>query len=131
MGDKLLVEVARRLKSCVRDSDTVARLGGDEFIVVVGDASRESVSQVCQRILTSLRHPFTEPEVDPVTGSIGISQFPEDGDDAETLLKHADIAMYESEAAQPEHHQLLHRRHDAQDDAAAGIGERSAPVDRQ
>jgi len=64
---------------------------------VVGDTSMsESVSQVCQRILKSLRHPFTEPEVEAVTGSIGISQFPEDGADAETLLKHADIAMYES-----------------------------------
>jgi diguanylate cyclase (GGDEF)-like protein/PAS domain S-box-containing protein len=97
MGDKLLIEVARRLKSCVRDSDTVARLGGDEFIVVIGDTSLpESVSHVCQRILKSLRQPFTEPEVEVVTASIGISQFPDDGANAETLLKHADIAMYES-----------------------------------
>jgi diguanylate cyclase (GGDEF)-like protein/PAS domain S-box-containing protein len=97
MGDKLLIEVARRLKSCVRDSDTVARLGGDEFIVIIGDTSMsESVSHVCQRILKSLRQHFTEPEVEAVTGSIGISQFPEDGGDPETLLKHADIAMYES-----------------------------------
>jgi diguanylate cyclase (GGDEF)-like protein/PAS domain S-box-containing protein len=97
MGDKLLIEVARRLKSCVRDSDTVARLGGDEFIIVIGDTSQpESVSQVCHRILKSLRQHFSKPEVEAVTGSIGISQFPEDGGDAETLLKHADIAMYES-----------------------------------
>jgi diguanylate cyclase (GGDEF)-like protein/PAS domain S-box-containing protein len=97
MGDKLLVEVARRLKSCVRDSDTVARLGGDEFIVVICDTSvSESVSQVCHRILKSLRTPFAEPEVDAVTASIGISLFPDNGEDADTLLKHADIAMYES-----------------------------------
>jgi predicted signal transduction protein with EAL and GGDEF domain len=56
----------------------------------------ESVSLVCQRILMSLRMPFTEPDVDEVTASIGISLFPDDGDDADTLLKHADIAMYES-----------------------------------
>lgn len=97
MGDRLLVEVARRLKSCVRESDTVARLGGDEFIVVVADADvAEGAPQVCQRILKALRAPFAQPQVEQVTASIGISLFPDDGGDADTLLKHADIAMYEA-----------------------------------
>ncbi|EWY36063.1 hypothetical protein N825_30110 [Skermanella stibiiresistens SB22] len=97
MGDRLLVEVARRLKACVRESDTVARLGGDEFIIVVADADPgDGVPQVCQRIMKALRAPFELPQVERVTASIGISLFPGDGADPDTLLKHADIAMYEA-----------------------------------
>ena len=95
-GDELLREVARRLKSSVRASDTVARHGGDEFVVLVellpdplhvGGISRKLIDAVSAPMM------LNEREV-RVTASIGISTFPEDGADAATLLKNADLAMY-------------------------------------
>ncbi len=96
VGDKLLTEVAGRLAGCVRASDTVARHGGDEFVIVLTDPEDE-------RALTAwadrVRHAIGEPVwVDGhefyVGCSLGASVFPQDGDDAETLLKKADLAMY-------------------------------------
>ncbi len=107
-GDALLQQVAERINHVLRDSDvlskseessehhTVARLGGDEFVVLLGSIRRpEDSARVAQRIAATLREPFciSESEV-RISTTIGISVFPADGQDADTLLKHADIAMY-------------------------------------
>lgn len=99
-GDSLLVEVARRLKSCTRSSDTICRLGGDEFALVLERLDEiNDVVPVADKILTSLAAPFVlEGREVYVGSSIGISLHPMDGNDAETLLKHADTAMYQAKA---------------------------------
>jgi diguanylate cyclase (GGDEF)-like protein/PAS domain S-box-containing protein len=96
VGDGLLQAVADRLVSCVRGDDTVARMGGDEFTILISDiAETRSASTVAQKVLDSISRPI---DVDGhelfVTTSIGIAIFPDDGSDAETLLKNADRAMY-------------------------------------
>jgi diguanylate cyclase (GGDEF)-like protein len=95
-GDKLLQKVAERLLDAVRDGDTVARLGGDEFILILNDQTgQEVIYRAMQRIIGKVAEPI---EVDGqelmVTASAGISMYPQDGPDVETLLKHADAAMY-------------------------------------
>ncbi|HEY0843980.1 MAG TPA: EAL domain-containing protein [Noviherbaspirillum sp.] len=100
-GDKILMEVARRLPSSLRAGDTVARLGGDEFVVVMPDVVREdAVVVVAQQILESMSRPMTIQghEFYP-TGSIGISLYPKDGEDSQALLKNADTAMYRAKDA--------------------------------
>jgi diguanylate cyclase (GGDEF)-like protein len=99
-GDQLLQEVGSRLKECVRDSDTVARLGGDEFVVLLPElADGKYAATVAQKILTALAKPFTLiGEEFRVTASIGISSYPHDGLDEQTLTKNADIAMYQAKA---------------------------------
>jgi diguanylate cyclase (GGDEF)-like protein len=98
VGDKLLVEVAQRLKACLRSSDTLARLGGDEFAVLLPQ-TREGTgaAEVAMKITAAIAEPI---QVDGyrlhVTTSIGISLFPEDGSRAETIVKNADTAMYRS-----------------------------------
>ena len=111
-GDDLLRQVAERLLSVVRGSDTigrlgsggredgpehtVARLGGDEFVVLLGRIGRaEDAARVARRIAASIGETYTIGETEVgVTTTIGISVYPADGEDAETLLKHADVAMY-------------------------------------
>jgi diguanylate cyclase (GGDEF)-like protein len=97
-GDQLLQEVAVRLRTCVRDSDTVARLGGDEFVLLLpalGDA--KYAATVSQKILAVIAAPFTLIGHEfRITTSIGISTFPQDGLDEQTLTKNADIAMYQA-----------------------------------
>ncbi len=107
-GDTLLRDVAERLRKCLRASDvvardetpgpadTVARLGGDEFIVSLPEIRRpEDAARVAQRLLDSLAAPFSLGGHEVVVGaSIGISTYPQDGEDVETLLKNADAAMY-------------------------------------
>ncbi|HEV7487912.1 MAG TPA: EAL domain-containing protein [Thermoanaerobaculia bacterium] len=96
LGDALLSEVAARLQSCVRASDTISRLGGDEFtILLIDTSSSEAIAGVARKILQSFAHPFRVEGHDLfVTASIGISIFPGDGEEVETLLKCADSAMY-------------------------------------
>ncbi len=95
-GDTLLIEVARRLRDCVRDSDVVARLGGDEFVVMLDRISdRDQVAVVARNILAALLSPIILAGHEcSTTGSVGIAVFPENGSDALTLTKNADIAMY-------------------------------------
>ncbi len=95
-GDRLLVEVAGRLRMCLRESDTIARFGGDEFVALIEDyAEPGDVVSVAQKILHALRWPFLlEGETCHISASIGISLYPNDGDDLSTLLKNADIAAY-------------------------------------
>jgi diguanylate cyclase (GGDEF)-like protein len=99
-GDKLLQYVAERLQSAVRDGDTVARIGGDEFVVILNDQSREDVIfRAMQRIVTKVSEPvrINDHELN-ITCSAGISVYPQDGPDVETLLKNADAAMYRAKA---------------------------------
>jgi len=95
-GDRLLGEVAKRLQSALRASDTISRIGGDEFSVLLPEVtSTEAVAGVARKVLHSLARPFHVDGHDFfVTASIGIGCHPSDGDDAETLLKCADAAMY-------------------------------------
>jgi diguanylate cyclase (GGDEF)-like protein len=95
-GDELLLEMARRLRECVRDDDTVARLGGDEFTIILSELRHpEDAVGVAQKILAAVQEPLSigaTPIV--VSASIGIAIYPEDGLDPESLLRNADSAMY-------------------------------------
>ena len=95
-GDFVLQELARRLQERARVSDTIGRLSGDEFIYILENISDDvHPSKVAERLLSSIREPFTiNGDEVCLTASIGISIFPEDGDDAHELLRNADIAMY-------------------------------------
>jgi diguanylate cyclase (GGDEF)-like protein len=95
-GDMLLVEVADRLRGCVRASDVVARLGGDEFVVILDEASdRDRVALVARNILTALLPAVVLAGHEcRTTGSIGIAIYPDDGSDTQTLTRNADMAMY-------------------------------------
>jgi diguanylate cyclase (GGDEF)-like protein/PAS domain S-box-containing protein len=101
MGDRLLNKVARRLRGCVRESDTVARTGGDEFIVLLPEISTpRDANQVAEKILERLREPFHLGEHEIHTSpSIGIAIFPHDGLDSATLMDNADQAMYSAKRA--------------------------------
>ena len=100
MGDRLLQEAARRVCACVRDSDTVARLGGDEFTVIVGELGETgSIERAVHCILQTLAEPFQlGTEQVYISASIGITYFPDDGTEVDTLLKNADQAMYAAKA---------------------------------
>jgi diguanylate cyclase (GGDEF)-like protein len=95
-GDQLLQQVAQRLPGCVREFDTVARVGGDEFIVLISEISSPAeAEQAAELIIERLSQPFLIHEQEYfISGSIGISMFPEDGTDLESLIKNADSAMY-------------------------------------
>ncbi len=95
-GDRLLQEVATRLRNCLRESDTIARQGGDEFVVLVEDMNGTAqAAGVAQKILDAVAEPYELSGQDyHVTASIGVSVYPEDGSDMQALLKNADIAMY-------------------------------------
>ncbi|MHB1657041.1 MAG: EAL domain-containing protein [Burkholderiales bacterium] len=98
IGDKLLQSVARRLSACVRSSDTVSRQGGDEFVVLLTeDSDKEGAAVIADKILDmlSMSHFIVGHDLH-VTPSIGISIFPADGQNAETLIKNADTAMYQA-----------------------------------
>ncbi len=100
-GDTLLREVASRFSGCLRPEDTLARMGGDEFTVLLPDIPGPSyAASVSQMLLRTLRRPVVLGKEELQVGaSIGIALSPRDGVDAQTLLKHADIAMYEAKAS--------------------------------
>jgi diguanylate cyclase (GGDEF)-like protein/PAS domain S-box-containing protein len=97
-GDKLLQEVATRLKACVRDSDVVIRMGGDEFVVVFRNVKNyDEVTQGAGRIIETLNRPIViDRHPLQTTGSVGVSLYPRDGADMIELLKHSDTAMYQA-----------------------------------
>lgn len=110
-GDHLLKEVAGRLCRAVRASDTVARLGGDEFVVLVPDmqCGAESAA-VAEKIIGALDAPFPfEGRQLHITPSIGICLYPDDGDDVDTLMRHADAAMYHAKASGRNNYQFFAR----------------------
>jgi len=96
IGDQLLIEVARRLKQAARGSDTVARYGGDEFVVLANDFTDNEVPvDLARRLVAAIEEPISiEGYPLHISASIGISLWPDDGDDMETLLRQADTAMY-------------------------------------
>ncbi|MGA7802038.1 MAG: EAL domain-containing protein [Gammaproteobacteria bacterium] len=96
LGDKLLVQAAKRIQQHVRTVDTVARLGGDEFVILIEHlGSAQDVARLCQKIIDAFQQPLlVDGHELHLTMSMGISLFPRDGDDAATLIKHADAAMY-------------------------------------
>ncbi|MDQ3094592.1 MAG: EAL domain-containing protein [Actinomycetota bacterium] len=106
-GDALLVEVGRRINACVRKDDTVARLGGDEFAVLLeGVEQTDTVTRTCERILDSLRRRSEVAGEDfSVTVTIGVA-FSASRDSAETLLSHADLAMYHAKSQGKNRHEI-------------------------
>lgn len=104
-GDAMLKEVARRLRECVRDSDTVARMGGDEFTMLLPglddrEAALNSGIHVAEKILAALAPAFTLQEREFfISASIGLALYPQDGVEVSSLLKNADTAMYHAKAA--------------------------------
>jgi diguanylate cyclase (GGDEF)-like protein/PAS domain S-box-containing protein len=97
IGDQLLQQVAQRLINCVRKEDIVARLGGDEFTVILPTKSKTKVAQVAERIVAEIRNPYYIGDSEfYLRTSIGISLYPTDGENIETLIKNSDIAMYRS-----------------------------------
>jgi diguanylate cyclase (GGDEF)-like protein/PAS domain S-box-containing protein len=96
VGDKLLKEAARRLTACVRRGDSVGRFGGDEFVVLLSDLSQVGDSRVvAQKIIDALAQPFLlDGRQAYVSASIGITLYPNDGEEADTLIANADTAMY-------------------------------------
>ncbi len=97
-GDQLLIEVAKRIKNHIRNEDTVSRQGGDEFVLLLGDI--ESIVQcelMLERILESLAQPYTINDLSlSISASIGFSVYPKDNADLDTLMRHADQAMYQA-----------------------------------
>jgi diguanylate cyclase (GGDEF)-like protein/PAS domain S-box-containing protein len=107
-GDELLLEMSRRLRDCVRDDDTVARLGGDEFTIILAELRHpEDAAGVAEKIIRAVQVPMqiggTTLEI---SASIGISLYPEDGADPETLLRNADSAMYRAKESGRNTYQL-------------------------
>jgi diguanylate cyclase (GGDEF)-like protein/PAS domain S-box-containing protein len=95
-GDLLLKDIARRLRGCLRASDTIARVSGDEFIVLTGNMTQATAAAVvAEKIIACLAQPFLLADTEVyVTASLGISVYPEDGREAESLIQRADQAMY-------------------------------------
>ena len=100
-GDELLTIMSKRMLNMLRDRDTVARVGGDEFVIVLDDMSEPAhCALICGKLQEVLSQPVKIGEHDLASAaSIGVAVWPNDGDDAVTLLKHADIAMYRAKAA--------------------------------
>ncbi|OLS33420.1 bifunctional diguanylate cyclase/phosphodiesterase [Bacillus sp. MRMR6] len=95
IGDQLLNEVGKRIRNCVRNKDMVARHAGDEFIILLENVSKHESDDIADRILSSLAAPFFIKEHEIfISASIGISIYPTDGRDSATLIKNADVAMY-------------------------------------
>ncbi len=133
VGDELLRQVAERLLGCVRRTDTVSRLGGDEFAVLLTGFDHQTFpEELATKITGRLSEPFVlDQETVNVSTSIGISLFPEDGQDAESLVKHADTAMYQAKARgrgciqffAPEMNRRAAERHELEKDLRAAIAQ--------
>ena len=115
VGDLLLQEAARRLEGAVRESDTLARPGGDEFVAALGGIETARDAEIVgERILESMRRPFQIKGHELfVSASVGLSLFPDDGEEAATLQKHADVAMYEAKNRGGNRFQRFERRMNA------------------
>ena len=101
IGDQLLVQVAARLRACVRASDMVGRLGGDEFVLLLTDKpNAEQAAQVAEKVIAAISLPYQISGAEPVLGaSVGIALYPDHASTADQLLIVADTAMYEAKRA--------------------------------
>ncbi len=113
-GDRLLIEVAHRLKGCLRGGDTVARLGGDEFVLLLGGLTTvDECEAALERLLAVIAAPYVMAERSHViSASIGVALYPFDKSDADTLLRDADQAMYTAKRAGRNRYQLFDSEHD-------------------
>jgi diguanylate cyclase (GGDEF)-like protein/PAS domain S-box-containing protein len=111
IGDKVLQSVAKRLLGCVRTSDTVARMGGDEFVVILSEVAHARDAGVkAKKILDALSAPHSLDRYSvSITASIGVTTYPNDGQDPETLVKNADLAMYRAKEKGPNNYQFFER----------------------
>jgi diguanylate cyclase (GGDEF)-like protein len=111
IGDRLLQSIAQRLLGCVRASDTVSRQGGDEFVILLSEITHAQDATVCaDKILEALRSPHRiDQHALHVTASIGIVTYPDDATDADTLMKHADFAMYHAKENGRDNRQFFKR----------------------
>lgn len=109
VGDLLLQQVAGRLKACVRQEDTVSRLGGDEFVIILGDIDNAyAAGKVAAKVENAVRQPYHINETEfHITISTGISIFPDDGEDIDTLLMNADAAMYHAKDNERNNYQFF------------------------
>jgi diguanylate cyclase (GGDEF)-like protein/PAS domain S-box-containing protein len=109
IGDQLLKSVSRRLFTCVRSSDTVSRYGGDEFVILLWEIGHaDDAAALAGKILLALREPHHIKQHElHVTGSIGIVTYPDDGEDEQTLLKKADVAMYNAKVIGGDNYQFF------------------------
>ncbi len=102
IGDQLLRETARRLQAQVRETDVIGRLAGDEFVAVLPDCGAQQAAQFAERLVAALAWPVT---IDGLTlhlgASVGVAVFPDDGTDVETLMRHADMAMFQAKGDTP------------------------------
>ncbi|MFJ5762673.1 EAL domain-containing protein [Neobacillus sp. NPDC093182] len=99
VGDKVLIEIAERLKACVHENDIISRYGGDEFSILLPDSGEQRASEVAGQIITKLSLPLTFQHHELlVTPSIGIAVFPTHGESFDTLIKNADLAMYHAKS---------------------------------
>jgi diguanylate cyclase (GGDEF)-like protein/PAS domain S-box-containing protein len=116
VGDELLVTITGRLKEVLRAEDTLARLGGDEFVLIFTDLAKpEEISAVLDRILAVVNAPLQiEDAALSVSASIGVTLYPQDDADPDTLLRHADQAMYHAKEAGKNRYQLFDPEHDRQ-----------------
>jgi diguanylate cyclase (GGDEF)-like protein len=99
-GDTVLKQVAKRLRTKLRDSDTIARLGGDEFAVVLGGDDQAGAAEAAARLMKAFEQPFrVKGKKLQLGGSIGVAVFPQDGVYSDTLMRKADEAMYQAKRA--------------------------------
>nr|WP_319564759.1 EAL domain-containing protein [uncultured Rhodoferax sp.] len=114
VGDQLLVAVNDQLQRVLRADDTLARLGGDEFVLLLSEiASPEECVQILERLLQAVRSPVTVNGISlAVTGSVGVSLYPDDQADPDTLLRHADQAMYQAKEAGKNRYRLFDPEND-------------------
>ncbi len=115
VGDELLIAVSQRMQEALRDGDTLARIGGDEFVAVLGDLDHpQDCEPVLARLLTAASSPVTMAGVVlQVSASVGVTLYPQDGADADQLMRHADHAMYQAKQAGKNRYHLFDTDQDA------------------
>ncbi|SES93770.1 diguanylate cyclase (GGDEF) domain-containing protein [Salinibacillus kushneri] len=107
VGDGLLIQMAERLQTCIRQGDIVSRQGGDEFLVLIEDSSEDEIEEIAERIIKNMNHPYMVKGNEIFsTPSIGISMYPIIEDNAESLIEKADFAMYLSKESGKNNYQF-------------------------